>query len=937
MRNRSAVRTLFFVILIAVVFTLTMPLRNSAQTTLTSVPAGSAIVVSVSAQPPASGVTLSYRWRVTDGTVVDVNAPVTTWTLSAGQGLHSLYVQVSNGQGGYTVKRLIVATTDVLATAPAVVSTAPRPTIPAIPPSAAPLGAYRGWLPDQRPDIALEAVSSTTGKVFGPVATDVQGSYVFFNMPVDNYQLNLSDAPGRSFRPSNSSYVYIGDDSSYTEYGAFLGGLSDAPSYLDQIGNTVVAGHVALQDGSLCGTVDKFFGAEVTATATLVNTANAVVAGPVRVNSLGFYQLDASLPSSGNYSVRVACEALPVQTAVVSIGVTEGSTNVYRSVDFTLLSAAPVVSGLSATLLGVPIQSPGAASGPLPSDNYPEASRFMSTKGIDSRMSACQYYLAAGAVQSCDSSGNPSGGITFDVWKQRSGLSPYNSGGELQATYINQVDLNLTRNHHGVQNGSNVAMYVCNYAGPSDDTVQAQVDTAISNAVNNKTLLACVAMDYTSTMGVNGGAPFTRFLTFGPSGNLLLSVNLDGRGEKFLPGSCAPCHAGDHYAGHFPTDGSGVANIGAHFIPFDTGNFVFSSQSSLSLSSQAAAIKGLNQLVLKTNPTPSMQNLINAWYASGSSLQDNSYIPTAWSDPTLPTDQAMYSTVIKHSCRTCHIAQPNDQQAGNSFDLDADNDHHSTIGQSVCGGTLALWANHTMPDSKVTFDRMWKSQGGANDQIAAINAWYQAYDPTIPVCALSTPDPVGVPFLFNNATSFPNPAWLNITNTHIGDFRPGQTGATYNVAVSNLGAAKTSGVVTVAETVPSGLTFVSMAGTGWSCPVGGTTCTRSDSLTVGASYAPITVTVNVAANPASPVTNQVTVSGGGSANASANDVTLISALGRCDVKQNGSINVAALQFLIDEALGVIPAVNDLNGDHVVNAVDVQLEANAALGLGCKAQ
>src|ERR1035438_9599458 len=112
MRNRSAVRTLFFVILIAVVFTLTMPLRNSAQTTLTSVPAGSAIVVSVSAQPPASGVTLSYRWRVTDGTVVDVNAPVTTWTLSAGQGLHSLYVQRSNGQGGYTVKRLIVATTD---------------------------------------------------------------------------------------------------------------------------------------------------------------------------------------------------------------------------------------------------------------------------------------------------------------------------------------------------------------------------------------------------------------------------------------------------------------------------------------------------------------------------------------------------------------------------------------------------------------------------------------------------------------------------------------------------------------------------------------------------------------------------------------------------------------------------------------------------------
>jgi hypothetical protein len=85
------------------------------------------------------------------------------------------------------------------------------------------------------------------------------------------------------------------------------------------------------------------------------------------------------------------------------------------------------------------------------------------------------------------------------------------------------------------------------------------------------------------------------------------------------------------------------------------------------------------------------------------------------------------------------------------------------------------------------------------------------------------------------------------------------------------------------------------------------------------------------------VTNQVTVSGGGSANASANDVTLIAALGRCDVKQNGSINVAALQFILNEALGVIPAVNDLNGDHVVNVLDIQTEVNAVLGLGCAAQ
>ena len=36
-------------------------------------------------------------------------------------------------------------------------------------------------------------------------------------------------------------------------------------------------------------------------------------------------------------------------------------------------------------------------------------------------------------------------------------------------------------------------------------------------------------------------------------------------------------------------------------------------------------------------------------------------------------------------------------------------------------------------------------------------------------------------------------------------------------------------------------------------------------------------------------------------------------------------------------LGAAPAVNDLNGDGVVNVVDVQIVFNGALGLGCTAK
>ncbi len=121
---------------------------------------------------------------------------------------------------------------------------------------------------------------------------------------------------------------------------------------------------------------------------------------------------------------------------------------------------------------------------------------------------------------------------------------------------------------------------------------------------------------------------------------------------------------------------------------------------------------------------------------------------------------------------------------------------------------------------------------------------------------------------------YPSPQ-LTITKTHTGSFALGQNAATYVLTVSNAAASgPTAGTVTVTETVPSGMMLVSMAGTGWSCP-GGNTCTTTASLAGGMSYPPITVAVNVAASAPAQVTNQASVSGGGSTVAAANDVTTI--------------------------------------------------------------
>ena len=116
----------------------------------------------------------------------------------------------------------------------------------------------------------------------------------------------------------------------------------------------------------------------------------------------------------------------------------------------------------------------------------------------------------------------------------------------------------------------------------------------------------------------------------------------------------------------------------------------------------------------------------------------------------------------------------------------------------------------------------------------------------------------------------------SIVSAHTGPFQQGQAGVTYTLTVSNAaGVSATAGAVTVTETLPAGLTLVSMAGTEWSCAAGANTCTRSDALAAGASYPPITVTANVGNTAGTPLSNSASVSGGASATATATDSTII--------------------------------------------------------------
>ena len=111
--------------------------------------------------------------------------------------------------------------------------------------------------------------------------------------------------------------------------------------------------------------------------------------------------------------------------------------------------------------------------------------------------------------------------------------------------------------------------------------------------------------------------------------------------------------------------------------------------------------------------------------------------------------------------------------------------------------------------------------------------------------------------------NFAVPPQFSLTVLQNGTFTSGEKNATYTITVSNISVTAATGAVKVEELLPSGMTLVSMAGTGWACT--SNTCTRSDSLAGGSQYPSITVTANIASNSAATLVSGAVVSGGGAA------------------------------------------------------------------------
>ena len=107
---------------------------------------------------------------------------------------------------------------------------------------------------------------------------------------------------------------------------------------------------------------------------------------------------------------------------------------------------------------------------------------------------------------------------------------------------------------------------------------------------------------------------------------------------------------------------------------------------------------------------------------------------------------------------------------------------------------------------------------------------------------------------------------LQLTKSHSGDLVAGREG-TYVLSIANIGQGPTLGPITVVDTLPTGLTFVSVSGTGWTATANGSVVTaiRTTTLAAGATTQ-IALRVDVGPNAGPSVLNRAHVSTDGDPN-----------------------------------------------------------------------
>jgi uncharacterized repeat protein (TIGR01451 family) len=286
----------------------------------------------------------------------------------------------------------------------------------------------------------------------------------------------------------------------------------------------------------------------------------------------------------------------------------------------------------------------------------------------------------------------------------------------------------------------------------------------------------------------------------------------------------------------------------------------------------SVVLSAFSLIVVYSNPSETL-HVVNLWEG----------LQTYWGSAiTLtPTNFIVPTPAPTAALSGRHLVLTWEGDSGNSGNSGVYNEALTFCAPASCTGTALIDAyNPTNNQFNSTVDippngpfSGINTSWGVDLDMYDITSYLHAGDASAQVVYSSGADMV---ILANQTMSIPNVevADLAITKSHSGNFFVGANGY-YLLNVTNNGPNAASGTITVTDTLPTGLTYVSATGTGWSCGNAGqtVTCTRSDSLASGASAPDITLIVSVGAAAYPSVTNTATVSGSLFDNVSGNNTS----------------------------------------------------------------
>jgi hypothetical protein len=328
---------------------------------------------------------------------------------------------------------------------------------------------------------------------------------------------------------------------------------------------------------------------------------------------------------------------------------------------------------------------------------------------------------------------------TFAKWKAANGFDT-GTGMQVTAVFGDSRDLGFGRRMTARQNpDGTLAFFVENYlvkTGAAYGFSPINLEAAIVRDPNSLVYLAGIEF----SPGPAGGVSFAKFFNFNVvTGVREIMVDIDGLGDKAMPGPCIVCHGGRADA-LTPPDASGKPRFNllqnavsrtrgdsqGQLPPFEVDSLQFSATPGYTRAEQEASLKTMNRMVLCSYPLPApspfpedacrrpasagewqgtVAALVKASYG-GDGLPNSTYadvnVPASW---TAAGQTPLYTTVIAPACRVCHIMR------GTGMQSDIDFTTYEKF-QLYADRTYATVVNRgNMPLAKLVYDLFHASSG----------------------------------------------------------------------------------------------------------------------------------------------------------------------------------------------------------------------------------